>query len=74
MRVTHIVKVCGKVVADLLEMREAVDPLQLLSFLFDVTLGGLEALDALVHCPLALDQLGVHLRCCRSLLLHRNTQ
>lgn len=72
--VTHVVEVCGQVVADLLELREAVGSL-LLCFLFEVTLRGQRALDALIHRPLALYQLRVHLLPRRPLLLlQRNTQ
>lgn len=73
--VTHVVEVCGQAVADLLELGEAVGSL-LLPFLFDVTVGGHGGggvLDALIHRPLALNQLHVDRRRCRPLLLHRNT-
>lgn len=56
--VTYIVEVGGQVVADLLELREAVGSL-LLRFWFDVTLRGRGALDALIHRPLVLYQLRV---------------
>ena len=77
--VTHVVEVGCQVVADLLELRQ-----RLLRFLFDVTLRGRGALDALIHRPLVLYQLlrvrRVHLLPHRPLLLlllllllHRDT-
>lgn len=69
-----MVQVCGQGVADLLELGEAIGPLLVL-LLFDGTLGlglGLGALDAVVHCPLALDQLGVVLLAHQPLWLQRN--
>ncbi len=75
---THVVEVCGQVVADLLELREANGSLLLrllLCFLFDVTLRGRGALNTMIHRPLVLYQLGVgcvHLLPHRPLLLQRN--
>lgn len=76
--VTHAVEVCGQVVADLLQLWEAADSLLLsllLRFLFDLTLRGRGALDALIQRTLVLNQRRirrVHMQSHRLLLLQRN--